>query len=386
MTPALPQELAARHVGASRPPAARSRTDRDISVEVDSLTPDAWDRLIGEFDDIALDQTAVRAEDEWGPARASHFVLRRNGVAVAGARVAIRKLPGWRRGLAYTRFGPFWRRRGSCDPDLYGAAVSALVQEYGVRRGHCVTVLPRPNPVHYARECAVLAEHGFVPRRPLRDANRYLEDLSLAEDAQLRSLDQKWRYNLRQALRNGIEVRLCDDGLAAYMELHAAMVSRKRFHDGGPLHLVPALSARLPEGMRPQVILALHGGRPVFGAVIAVLGDTAYYLFGASADEALQLKAGYALHWWVLRRLAESGARWYDLGTDVCDAGLRQFKKGLVGKAGAVVVMDSEYDRCTNLPSRLATDAIYGIRDLKRAVRTWRDRRGNRGTGQQAPS
>jgi lipid II:glycine glycyltransferase (peptidoglycan interpeptide bridge formation enzyme) len=120
--------------------------------------------------------------------------------------------------------------------------------------------------------------------------------------------------------------------------------------------------------------------------VIAVLGDTAYYLFGASADEALQLKAGYALHWWVLRRLADSGARWYDLGTDVRDSGLRQFKKGFVGKAGAVVVMGSEYDHCTNLPSRFATDAIYGVRELKRSVRAWRDRYGDRGTGPQAPS
>ena len=30
--------------------------------------------------------------------------------------------------------------------------------------------------------------------------------------------------------------------------------------------------------------------------------------------------------------------RWYDLGGEVGDEGLRRFKKGLVGKRGAVVV------------------------------------------------
>ncbi len=349
----------------------RPRTEGDVSVEVDSLAPEAWDRLIGEFDDIALDQTAVRADDEWGPERTSHFVLRRNGLPVAGARVAIRRIPGLRRGLAYTRFGPFWRRRGTCDPGLYGAAVSALVQEYGVKRGHCVTVLPRPNPVHYARECAVLAEHGFAPRRPLPDANRYLVDLSLAEDAQRRSLDQKWRYNLRQALKNDLEVRLCEGerSLAAFTALHEAMVKRKRFSSDDPLHLLPELSVRLPARMRPHVILAFHGGRAVFGAVIAVLGDTAYYVFGASADEALRLKASYALQWWIVRWLRNSGARWYDLGTDVLDSGLRQFKKGFVGKRGTVVVMHGEHDRWVGLRGRVVADTIYGLRAARRTLR-----------------
>jgi hypothetical protein len=67
--------------------------------------------------------------------------------------------------------------------------------------------------------------------------------------------------------------------------------------------------------------------------VVAVCGDTAFYVFGATDDAALALNAGYALQWWIVEWLSTLPVRWYDLGGEALDAGLRQFKKGLVGKA-----------------------------------------------------
>jgi hypothetical protein len=354
--------------------AASAFPQQGLQTEVDTVPAAAWDELAGEFDDLNYDQIARYAAGQWGE-HVSHLLLRREGEAVAGARTAIITLPGMQRGLAFLRFGPFWRRRGG-TPDLtaYRAAIAALVEEYCLRRGHCLTVIPRPNPEFYAQETAILAEFGFTVRRHFPDPNRYLVDLSLDEKGQLRSFEQKWRYNLRQALANDLEIRLCESepDIRAFQSLHAGMVQRKGFYNADRVHLLPELAAELPEASRPRIILAFHQGRPVVGAAIALLGDTAYYVFGGSDSAALSLKGGYALQWWIIRWLSSQNLRWYDLGGEAGEQGLRQFKKGLVGKHGAVVSMTGEYDYWATASARLRADAIYGLRGIQRSIRRWR--------------
>jgi hypothetical protein len=133
-----------------------------FECEVDTVGRAEWDRIASEFDDLNDDppprHSAGQADD-----RVSHILLRRHGRPVAGARVAIGKLPGFRRGLALLHFGPFWRRHGeAADLTIYRAALGAIVQEYCIRRGHCLTVIPAPDSELYARETKALAEFGFV--------------------------------------------------------------------------------------------------------------------------------------------------------------------------------------------------------------------------------
>ena len=89
---------------------------RGFTWDVDSVPASAWDSALVAFDDLHYEQTACFSAGQWG-ARASHILLRRDGEPVAGARLALFRLPliG---GLAFLRFGPFWRRRGEpADPD-----------------------------------------------------------------------------------------------------------------------------------------------------------------------------------------------------------------------------------------------------------------------------
>jgi hypothetical protein len=357
--------------------APRSRSDGErIAVEVDACAPAAWDATLAGFDDASWEQTACWTEARWGGRRSSHLLVRRGGVPIGGARVVVFRVPVLRRGLAWVKFGPFWRRHGtSPEPAVYRAVAGALVDEYCGRRGHCLAVIPRPSPDHHADEIGMLGGLGFVARRPVRDPNRYLVDLALPRAERLASLDQKWRYNLRQALRSGVECRAGDDaaGLAAFADLHARMIARKRFDDPAGAAVLGALGT-LPAAMRPRAVLALHQGRPVAGAVVALCGDVAYYVFGASDDTALPLKAGYALQWWIVEWLSALGVRWYDLGGEAGEPGLRQFKKGLVGKRGTVLVMPGELEHATRPAARLAADAIHRVRELHRRARGLRRR------------
>jgi hypothetical protein len=66
------------------------------------------------------------------------------------------------------RFGPFWRRQVEpVDFTIYRAAIGAVVHEYCIRRGHFLTVIPRPNQEFYAPEINALTEFGFHGRRRL---------------------------------------------------------------------------------------------------------------------------------------------------------------------------------------------------------------------------
>ncbi|WEX09366.1 GNAT family N-acetyltransferase [Chelativorans sp. AA-79] len=344
---------------------------RAYSTEVDSVPDAEWDEIIGGFADAHHEQTACYASRHW-KGRDSHLLLRAGGRPVAGARATVFKLPLLGRGLAFVRFGPFWRAAGSeADPRIYRAVVEALVQEYAVTRGHCLTILPRPSPVHQEQEYALLREMGFVRRRGMPDAERYFVDLSLLEEAQMKSFSQNWRYNLRRALGNALEVRLSEtpQEAEAFASLYEEMVSRKGFDSATPVHMTRALMEGLPPGLRPRLALAFHEGELLAGATIGLFGDTAYYMFGATSAAALPLNAGYALQWWVIGWLRERGVRWYDLGGAAHEPGLRHFKKGMAGKSGRIVVMDGEYDRWASPIGRLAADAVFAARHARRRMR-----------------
>lgn len=344
--------------------------------ETDSVPDASWDHIIAGFDDGYHEQTACYAKLHWR-ARDSHLLLRADGVAIAGARVAVFSLPTVHAGVAFLRFGPFWRRSGQIpDPENYRTAIHALVEEYCDRRGYCLTVMPRPNPVFYPLECEMLEDAGFSIRRQPRDPNRYLVDLSLEQDALMRGLEQKWRYNLRQALANNLDIRLCEDeaDTRTFEALYRSMMARKNFSSTTPVHLSAELQAGLPAELRPHLFMAFQQGQPIVGAMIGVFGDTAYYMFGASSQSALTLKAGYALQWWIVQWLRQRAVRWYDLGGEAGEQGLRQFKKGLVGKSGTVLATKGEYDRWTRPSARVAADLIYSLRAAQRVFRQWRDR------------
>jgi hypothetical protein len=352
------------------------------TVDVDTLAPRVWDELVAGFADASYDQTASWVDARWGAQRSSHLVLRRDGRPVAAACAVLFRWPGIRRGIAYVKWAPLCRPRDEPSAvDAYRRCVDALVAEYCTRRGLYLTVLPRVSPEDHEAHGRVLRERGFVVRRPMLDPNRYLVDVTLDPVARLASIAQKWRYNLRRALASGIECRLADfePGLATFTTLHGRMRARKRYAAAEALHALPALAANLPERMRPRIVLAFRAGTPVAGAVVAVCGDTAYYVFGATDDAALDLKAGYALQWWIVEWLSTLPIRWYDLGGEALDAGLRQFKKGLVGKRGVIVAASGEYDRWTGVGARLAADSIYRLRDVGRALRLLRLRHANGG-------
>ncbi len=338
-------------------------------ILIDTHAAREWDDLISEFVDVTYDQTAAFSNLRWGEGRVSELMLVEDGEPAAGARIAILTQPGFSRGLAYLRGGPFWRRRGAVPhPDRYRAAIEAIRIEYCLRRGHHLAITPRFHPEFALVEANVLRCAGFRARRVSPDPHRYFVNLSLDREQQMDSLDQGWRRNLRKALAHDLEMTLGDSeaDIERFVSLNVSLKRRKRFHDQGHALLLPELARSLPPVLRPKIALAYHRGRPVAGAALLLAGDVAQYLFGGSDEAMLELNAGYALQWWLVGRLSSQGYKWYDLGGESLSEGLRRFKRGLVGKEGRVVEVNVDYESCGSTSGRVVAEMMFGMRAAKR--------------------
>ncbi|MFN3658771.1 MAG: lipid II:glycine glycyltransferase FemX [Pseudolabrys sp.] len=364
----------ADHVGYS---ARADGASQQFEVLIDAQCPADWDETVARFDDVNYDQTAVFTNNGWGAARMSRLMLRRNGAVVAAARTAIITLPGVPKGIAFLRGGPLWRRHGAAvDLALYRAAVDAARAEYGERRGHHLVITPRFNPDYAPMEGDILKSEGFRVQRQSADPYRYFVRVDISEKEQMASFEQGWRRNLKKALANGFEIGLTDrqEDLDTFIALNRRMLARKHFLDSGNVLTTPQLIRDMPAALKPKIVLARHQGKPVVGAAIVFAGDTAHYLFGASDDSMLPLKGGYALQWWLIDWLRREGFKWYDLGGESLSDGLRQFKRGLVGKQGCVLEGNIEYECDGSIGGRMAAEVIFAVRSAKRAYMKYLNR------------
>jgi lipid II:glycine glycyltransferase (peptidoglycan interpeptide bridge formation enzyme) len=231
-----------------------------------------------------------------------------------------------------------------------------------------LTIQP-PTDTEYGKQVSqVLGELGF--RKGFRNPfpQTYFVDLAMPLGDIRAGLHQKWRYNLAKAERNELEI--CRDlspaGLTRFMDLYSAMSRRKRFADSSAVGALPAVFNAASIRAMPEIFLVRHRGADVAGAVVDTTGATASYLHGATGDAALALRAGYVLHWEIVRWLKENtGCRWYNLGTTEGAPGLRQFKSGLVGRSGVVVDEPPSYSYATRNRALLVGGALERMRGLR---------------------
>jgi hypothetical protein len=343
---------------------------------VDGVPDDIWHWAMSGFLDSHYEQTAVyetRRRNE----RSSHVLVKRDGTPIAGARVGLYILPFIGRGMALVRFGPFWRHAdGATDTSSYKNVVMALIDEYCERRRLYLIVRPRPHPDFYPIEAKALGELGLKAAASSM-LDRYFVDAALSEDEQQKSLDQRWRYNLRKGMSHGLEVRITDApaDIKTFQNIYADMVRRKKLnYSGVDLPVVIPELVRLPQQMKMRIALAYYEGNPIGGLAFSVVGDLGYYVFGASSDKAVELNAGYVLQWHVIRWLRENTqVRWYELGGPG-DAGIRQFKKGLGGKRGMLLEV-REFHYCHDAIARVVVGGLFALRDARNKIqRSQRER------------
>ena len=180
-------------------------------------------------------------------------------------------------------------------------------------------------------------------RTEIQPASTVILDLAQGEDAVLKGMKSKTRYNVRLSARRGVQV---EDGewekLDAWYTLHRETAVRDRIAVRSSAYFAGLFEAAGSyPGLRPElrILLARADGELLGGIIVCFWGGRAWYLYGASSGRRRNLMATYALQWRAVRMAVERGCREYDLfGIPPSDdpshpmAGLFQFKTGFGGR------------------------------------------------------
>jgi hypothetical protein len=333
---AITESLPANAHGAKLPSSIAGRAN---TLDIEIVPGEQWDRTIADFDGVCQEQLYLFAKTRWPSVEQEPILFSLNGEIVGGTLMMIQPLPLRLGAIAVTKWGPLFKNAGRPDAEaIYAGMIEALIAEYAQKRRLMISVLPRATTNERNYEFDFLVSRGFKAGSTLGFPNRYIVDLRLSDETQRKSFEQKWRYHLNKSEKSGLSFEHAGpERLGEFDRLYHAMTDRKHFSDHSAYETVPALMAITDPALRPELFFVRHEGTIVAGAIIFKAGDRAVYLYGATSDAALPLRAGYFMHARVISWLRDNTkARWYDLGGTDGFQGLHQFKKGMVGAAGVI--------------------------------------------------
>lgn len=339
------------------------------SLEACFIQPQDWDALAIQFRDIIHEQTECFNALRWEPHQLERIAFYRQGKLVSAAVVLKMKFPLVGGGIAVVKWGPLWRHKDQDDnPKILLQTVERLQDIYAHQRGYFLTFFPRADPEISAQEEEIFSLCGFQKGEALASPERYFVNTHISHEQARASLSQKWRYNLKKAEKNNLTCRFAagEEGFTTFMQLYHSMLERKAFHDTSAIDTLKDLMEAKEPHLRPKILIVEQDGEAIAGGVVDASGERAVYLYGATNEKALPLKAGYVMHWAILSYLIDHPTcRWYDLGGADKDCDLHQFKRGFVGKMGHVTITPSYYHYGATIKARLLGHALYFARRKK---------------------
>ncbi len=167
---------------------------------------------------------------------------------------------------------------------------------------------------------------------------RFVFRLPLAgtPDDIMASFHPKTRYNIRLAERKGVTVRVATSpaDLGTFYRILVETARRDHFLVRAESYYRDMWDLLIEPGLA-RLFLADHEGRTLAGTIAFLLGDKAWYVYGASSDTRRDVMPNYLLQWAMIRWAAYSGCTLYDFrgvsgNLDPSDPlyGLYRFKKG----------------------------------------------------------
>ena len=167
-------------------------------------------------------------------------------------------------------------------------------------------------------------------------------DLTIAEDEILAQMHEKWRYNIRTAIKKGVVVERADptrENIDIWMQLFSDTLIRDGFA-GNSREYYEIFIQRLEKTNQWWLYFARFEGRVIAAGIFVFAPGRAIYYYGASSSDPSDRRVfgSYLLQWEAIRIAKAHGIRVYDyLGISPPDAndalaGVSFFKSRFGGK------------------------------------------------------
>ena len=268
--------------------------------------------------------------------------------------VLIRPMPGFEL-LPFARCCMMYASRGPvCNIDDYATMDELFAKAKELAKDHGAYVL-KIDPDVPSSETAFadyMRKYGFELKSGGAEFEaiqpRYVFRLYLngrSEEELLASFHQKTRYNIRLAMKKGVQVEVC--GKEMVPEFGRLMLTtgvRDGFVTRQPQYFADILDnlgehARLYMAFIDEPQEDGSTKRKAIAGTLAIwYGDKVWYLYGASSNEDRNYMPNYLLQWEMIRWAVEKGCRVYDfrgvpgdVGEDHPLYGLVKFKRGFNG-------------------------------------------------------
>jgi lipid II:glycine glycyltransferase (peptidoglycan interpeptide bridge formation enzyme) len=182
-----------------------------------------------------------------------------------------------------------------------------------------------------------LKGRGCEPTQPHRTIR---VDLSRPEADLLAGFKEKTRYNIRLAEKKGVAITFSREKFDLDRFLHLLSITAKRQHVSFyPKNYFETLWDVYSHSGQIVLGFAQFQGIDVASLILVLSGNTAYYLFGGTADEHRDCMANYLLHYQAMLLAKEGSYSWYDFwgsakpGDKTYEKwkGITRFKEGFNG-------------------------------------------------------
>ncbi|MBO4934567.1 MAG: peptidoglycan bridge formation glycyltransferase FemA/FemB family protein [Clostridia bacterium] len=270
-------------------------------------------------------------------------VVTRNGDGSirGGISILVRKIPMTPYTLMYAPRGPIFDEDDSAAfADIVNGARSLAKRHRSVCLRMDPDIRADYEPFKKALESMKLKVKGGKNFETTQPRFVYRMDIKgKTEDEVMANFTSKTRYNVRVAIKNGVETRVVNGDPEAIAQFHALMtVTGER--DGFICRSKEYFERLLKSlGEDARLYAAYYNGEMIAGTLAIRYADKVWYLYGASSNKERNRMPNYLLQWDMIRWAIESGVSVYDfrgVSGDMDESnplyGLYRFKRGFNGE------------------------------------------------------
>ena len=169
----------------------------------------------------------------------------------------------------------------------------------------------------------------------------YRLDIRPAEEALLAAMHSKTRYNIRLAEKKGVTIRQSTDKkeLPVFYALLQETAERDNFLIRSESYFGAVWDQMVASGHAKVFFAETPEGEPIAATLAMILGEKAWYLYGASSNRHRSLMPNYLIQWEMICWAKAEGCTLYDfrgvsgdMNEDNPLYGLYRFKKGFSGE------------------------------------------------------
>lgn len=158
-----------------------------------------------------------------------------------------------------------------------------------------------------------------------------------SNEEMLANMTQKTRYNVRLAMKKGVEIRVVgQEYLDDFVRIMQTTGERDGFNVRSKEYFARMLDAL---GEHVRLYMAFYQDQPISGAITTNFAKKVCYVYGASDNVFREVMPNYLIQWEMIQWAIETGADVYDfqgVSGDLTEGspmyGLYRFKKGFNGQ------------------------------------------------------